>query len=201
MQATELTDFHYLLPANPNPNTTHLAMNLNNSPAIQFDVNTLMDPFYQPHMNPHVQDINQLQSIYFGCNSTSDEADEQQMSLINERKHRRMISNRESARRSRMRKQKHLDELWSQVLWLRNENHQLIDKLNNFSETHDRVVQENTQLKEEVSGLRQMVTDMQLNGTYPSLRDLDDINCNDAYLRTHFSNNQSVSSSSDRDFH
>ncbi|MCI25532.1 BZIP transcription factor, partial [Trifolium medium] len=67
-----------------------------------------------------------------------------------------MISNRESARRSRMRKQKQLDELWSQVVWLRNENHQLLDKLNNFSETHDRVVQENVQLKEEASELRQM---------------------------------------------
>nr|GEX44531.1 basic leucine zipper 43-like [Tanacetum cinerariifolium] len=195
MQASELTDLHYLLPANQNPNTAHLGMNLNNTPNIQFDVNMLSNPFYQLHMNPHVQDLN-LQSIYFGSNSTSDEADDQQLSLINERKQRRMISNRESARRSRMRKQKHLDELWSQVLWLRNENHQLMDKLNKFSETHDSVVQENTQLKEEVSGLRQMVTDMQLNGTYPTLTDLDDIHCNDAYLRSE-SSNQSTSSSSD----
>lgn len=37
-----------------------------------------------------------------------------------------------------MRKQKHLDELWSQVVWLRSENHQLLDKLNDFSERHDR---------------------------------------------------------------
>ncbi|KAI3500617.1 hypothetical protein L1887_36441 [Cichorium endivia] len=195
MQANELTDFHYMAPPNPNLNTAHLAMNLNNSPAIQFDVNTISNPFYHLQMNPRVQDLN-MQSMYFGNNSTSDEADEQQLSLINERKQRRMISNRESARRSRMRKQKHLDELWSQVLWLRNENHQLIDKLNSFSETHDRVVQENTQLKEEVSGLRQMVTDMQLNGTYSTLRDLDDIQCNDVYLRTE-SSNQSGSSSSD----
>ncbi|KAI3768445.1 hypothetical protein L2E82_19122 [Cichorium intybus] len=195
MQANEVTDFHYMVPANPNLNTAHLAMNLNNSPAIQFDVNTISNPFYHLQMNPRVQDLN-MQSMYFGNNSTSDEADEQQLSLINERKQRRMISNRESARRSRMRKQKHLDELWSQVLWLRNENHQLIDKLNSFSETHDRVVQENTQLKEEVSGLRQMVTDMQLNGTYSTLRDLDDIQCNDVYLRTE-SSNQSGSSSSD----
>ncbi|MED6155429.1 hypothetical protein PIB30_005281 [Stylosanthes scabra] len=101
-------------------------------------------------------------------NSTSDEADEQQQQqqqslIINERKHRRMISNRESARRSRMRKQKHLDELWSQVVWLRNENHQLLDKLNNVSESHDKILQENAQLREEASELRQMLCDMQLH--------------------------------------
>lgn len=106
-----------------------------------------------------------------------------------------MISNRESARRSRMRKQKHLDELWSQVVWLRNENHQLIDKLNHFSETHDKMVQENAQLKEETTGLRQMITDMQLNSPYPNLRDLEDINCNMAYLRTESSNQSDTSSS------
>ncbi|KAI3784959.1 hypothetical protein L1987_44067 [Smallanthus sonchifolius] len=186
MQAGEVTNFHYLVPATQNLNTAHIAMNLGNSPTNPFDVSALMNPFYQLHMNPHVQDIN-LQSLY----STSDEADEQQQSLINERKQRRMISNRESARRSRMRKQKHLDELWSQVQWLRHENHQLMEKLNNFSEMHDHVVQENTRLKEEVSGLRQMVSDrMQLNGTYPAISDLDDINWTE-------SSNQSGSSSSD----
>ncbi|KAK1432962.1 hypothetical protein QVD17_09865 [Tagetes erecta] len=191
MQVGEVNDFHYLVPATQNLNTTHLAMNISNSPTIPFDVNTLTSPFYQLHMNPHVQDINQ-QSIY----STSDEADEQQQSLINERKQRRMISNRESARRSRMRKQRHLDELWSQVHWLRQENQQLMEKLNNFSDTHDQVVQENTRLKDEVSGLRQMVSDMQLNGSYPVISNLDDINCSETYLKTE-SSNQSGSSSSD----
>ncbi|GFQ03643.1 basic leucine zipper 43 [Phtheirospermum japonicum] len=85
-----------------------------------------------------------------------------------------MISNRESARRSRMRKQRHLDELWSQVVWLRNENHQLMDKLNHVSENHDRVVQENVQLKEVTSELRQMITDMKLSTPFPSLRELED---------------------------
>lgn len=83
-----------------------------------------------------------------------------------------MISNRESARRSRMRKQKHLDELWSQVVWLRNENQQLIDKLNQAAECNDRVLQENAQLKEETSGLRKMLTEMQLNSSYGALKDL-----------------------------
>lgn len=92
-----------------------------------------------------------------------------------------MISNRESARRSRMRKQRHLDELWSQVVWLRNENQQLIDKLNHVTQSHHRILQENVQLKEETSGLRQMLTDMQLSSPYSSLRDLEDV-ANEAYL-------------------
>ncbi|MBA0620096.1 hypothetical protein Godav_005866, partial [Gossypium davidsonii] len=42
--------------------------------------------------------------------------------------------------------------------WLRNENNQLIHKLN-----HDKVVQHNAQLKQEASELRQMLSDMQLS--------------------------------------
>lgn len=106
-------------------------------------------------------------------NSTSDEAEEHQTNnnIINERKQRRMISNRESARRSRMRKQRHLDELWSQVMWLRIENHQLLDKLNNLSESHDKILQENAQLKEETSELKQVISDMQIQSPFSCFRD------------------------------
>nr|AFO63290.1 bZIP11 [Tamarix hispida] len=134
----------------------------------------------------HIQDLNPHQSC-FTSNSTSDEADEQQLSVINERKQRRMISNRESARRSRMRKQRHLDELWSQVVWLRNENHHLIDKLNHVTESRDRALQENVQLKEEASELRQMLTGLQLTGPLSPLRDLEDVT-NGTYLEIELSN-------------
>lgn len=111
--------------------------------------------------------------------TTSDEADELQFNIIDERKHRRMISNRESARRSRMRKQKHLDELWSQVMKLRTENHNLVDKLNHVSESHDKVVQENARLKEETFDLRQMVADMQIGNSFTcNMEDLCEIPCN-----------------------
>ncbi|KAF8377908.1 hypothetical protein HHK36_031296 [Tetracentron sinense] len=49
---------------------------------------------------------------------------------MDQRKRKRMISNRESARRSRMRKQKHSDDLMAQVPQLRVENHQIITSIN-----------------------------------------------------------------------
>ncbi|CAK7335201.1 unnamed protein product [Dovyalis caffra] len=193
MQPSEVTRLHYLVNSNSSPYSAHFSMTQNSSQMLQF--NQFTNPSYNFQIPPQVQEFG-LQASCMSSHSTSDEADEQQLSLINERKQRRMISNRESARRSRMRKQKHLDELWSQVVWLRNENHQLIDKLNHVSESHDQVVQENAQLKEETCELRQMLTDMQLSSPYPSLKDLEDITCETAYLRTE-SSNQSITSSSD----
>ncbi|XVE78613.1 hypothetical protein DITRI_Ditri13aG0160200 [Diplodiscus trichospermus] len=171
MQPSEVSGLQFLVPSNPSPYSAHFSMNHSNAPA--FELNKFSNPLYNFYIPPQLEI-----SPYSSCissNSTSDEADEQQLGLINERKQRRMISNRESARRSRMRKQRHLDELWSQVIWLRNENHQLIDKLNHVSESHDKVLQENAQLKEEASELRQMLSDMQLGSPYSTLRDLDDI--------------------------
>ncbi|CDY16099.1 BnaC08g40240D [Brassica napus] len=105
----------------------------------------------------------------------SDE-DHQQSMAIDERKQRRMISNRESARRSRMRKQRHLDELWSQVIRLRTDNHCLIDKLNNVSESHELALKENAKLKEETSDLRQLLSEIKSNNEDDNnfLRDLED---------------------------
>ncbi|KAJ1413986.1 Basic-leucine zipper domain [Sesbania bispinosa] len=195
MQTREVTGLNYMLPSNPPPYPANYNMIQNNIPTFQFQrfCNQLYG--FQNPPPPQVPDFSP-QSSCISSNSTSDEADEQQLCLINERKHRRMISNRESARRSRMRKQKHLDELWSQVVWLRNENHQLIDKLNHVSESHDQVLQENAQLKEEASELRQMLRDMQIHSPCPSFSPLENVPCSSAYLRSD-SSNQSISSSMD----
>ncbi|KNA19416.1 hypothetical protein SOVF_061760 [Spinacia oleracea] len=161
MQSNEVTGLEYAVPSYPY--FSGMAAQNEISP---HQMNKYTNLLYNLQISPQLHELSPLYPSCFSNNSTSDEADEQQLSIINERKQRRMISNRESARRSRMRKQRHLDELWSQVVWLRNENHQLIDKLNNVTESHDRVLQENVQLKEEATGLRQMITDMQLRSPY-----------------------------------
>ncbi|KAK3031801.1 hypothetical protein RJ639_036953 [Escallonia herrerae] len=177
---SEFGGIHSLAPDSPSAFSTNFGLNQNNVSALHFSnfINNIQN--FQSSIPVHEFTP---QSSSFSNNSTSDEAEEHQLSIIDERKQRRMISNRESARRSRMRKQKHLDELWSQVVRLRTENHSLMNKLNHVSETHDRVLGENARLKEEASNLRQMLTDVQLASTYTALRDLEDVPCTTAYLR------------------
>lgn len=170
------SDISQILPENPSPFPTSWLTNLTN---------------YQTPLPLHEFTP---QSYCPSNNSTSDEADEQQPSVLDERRRRRMISNRESARRSRMRKQRHLDELWSQVVRLRTENHSLVDKLNHVSECHNRALQENARLKEEANDLRQTLTELQLASTYTALRDLDEIPCTTAYLRAKSSNKTATTS-------
>lgn len=141
------------------PNNGFLMSSLHHDPSVLEYLSPLAPPLPPPLQLP------QPPSSCLSSNSstTSDEAEEQQLRAIDERKRRRMISNRESARRSRMRKQRHLDELWSHVVRLWAEKHRLMDRLNQFTECHDRALQENAHLKEEVSSLRQMLRDARIN--------------------------------------
>jgi len=56
--------------------------------------------------------------------------EEELKALMDQKKRKRMQSNRESARKSRMKKQKHLDDLMAQVSELRKENGQILTTLN-----------------------------------------------------------------------
>ncbi|XVE67006.1 hypothetical protein DITRI_Ditri08aG0125500 [Diplodiscus trichospermus] len=80
-------------------------------------------------------------------------SEEDLQALMNERKRKRMISNRESARRSRMRKQKHLDDLMAQLTQLQKENNQIITRINITTQHYLNVEAENSVLRAQANEL------------------------------------------------
>ncbi|KAK6125654.1 hypothetical protein DH2020_040603 [Rehmannia glutinosa] len=86
--------------------------------------------------------------------------------LIDSRKRKRMISNRESARRSRMRKQKHMDDLTAQVTNLRAENNHILTNINLATHLYWNMESENSVLRAQIS---------ELNNRLQALNDI--INC------------------------
>ena len=82
--------------------------------------------------------------------------------LMDQRKRKRMQSNRESARRSRMRKQKHLDDLMGQVTQLSKDNNQILTSINITNQHLMNVEAENSILRAQVVELSQRLES--LNG-------------------------------------
>ncbi|KAL1196749.1 Basic leucine zipper 43 [Cardamine amara subsp. amara] len=72
-----------------------------------------------------------------------------------EKRLRRMVSNRESARRSRMREKNHIKKLQMQVEQLMASNQFLANKVNSYLEYNKQILQENSQLKVTVSSFHQ----------------------------------------------
>ncbi|CAH9119009.1 unnamed protein product [Cuscuta epithymum] len=81
-------------------------------------------------------------------------------SEVDERKRRRMISNRESARRSRMRKQKHLENLRNQANRQKMLNRELLNRVQTATAQCQMVNTENERLRAESAVLRQRLWDM-----------------------------------------
>ncbi|QCD91429.1 bZIP transcription factor 53-like [Vigna unguiculata] len=82
------------------------------------------------------------------------------VSLTEERKRRRMISNRDSARRSRMRKQRHLENLRNQTNLFRVENRELNNGFQFLLHHCNRLRTENEWLRSERTLLRQKLADI-----------------------------------------
>ncbi|XP_074272746.1 bZIP transcription factor 44-like [Silene latifolia] len=94
--------------------------------------------------------------------STSGSDGDQNPMKLDERKRKRMESNRESARRSRMRKQQHLDDLTAQIVQLRKENNQILQTINLTNQQFLNVDAQNSVLRAQMNELSQRLDS--LNG-------------------------------------
>ncbi|KAK8626796.1 hypothetical protein V6N13_134428 [Hibiscus sabdariffa] len=70
-----------------------------------------------------------------------------------ERRRKRMISNRESARRSRMKKQKHLDDLQAELTQLRTDNHRILTRVSVAAQHCLNIEAENSVLRAQANEL------------------------------------------------
>nr|XP_043636330.1 bZIP transcription factor 11-like [Erigeron canadensis] len=80
--------------------------------------------------------------------------------LMDQRKRKRMESNRESARRSRMRKQKHIDDLIAESTKIKNDNDQIKSTINLTTEQTTKIEAENSVLRAQVNELSQRLNSL-----------------------------------------
>ncbi|KAL8191978.1 hypothetical protein R6Q57_028099 [Mikania cordata] len=78
---------------------------------------------------------------------------QQQYANIDERKRKRMISNRESARRSRAKKQQRLDELLCEISRLQNDNNTIMKKIDEATQVFVNSESQNNVLRAQLTEL------------------------------------------------
>ncbi|XP_030474598.1 bZIP transcription factor 53-like [Syzygium oleosum] len=102
--------------------------------------------------------------------SSGSEADARYLGT-DEKKRRRMQSNRESARRSRMRKQKHLEDLTREIGELERENREIVKAYNAKAKAHlglqsenDALLDEKAALMDHLNGMESIIGNFNKNG-------------------------------------
>ncbi|XLS46290.1 hypothetical protein HN51_003155 [Arachis hypogaea] len=136
-------DHHALKHLDPSHGLDHLPLCYSQ---LQLPVNNSNNPI---HIPVHKSSPTNTPS---NRNNNSDEA----KAVLDDRKKKRMFSNRELARRSRMRKKQQIEVLQYHVEHLQTLNHQLSQKIIYFLECN----QQNAQLKEKVSSLKVALSDL-----------------------------------------
>ncbi|XVF62104.1 hypothetical protein PTKIN_Ptkin08bG0190600 [Pterospermum kingtungense] len=85
--------------------------------------------------------------------SRSSSSEDDSKHILDEKKRKRMVSNRESARRSRIRKQKLLDDLTGQVSQLTKDNNQILTSIDITTQLYTNVEAENSVLRAQMAEL------------------------------------------------
>ncbi|KAK4434334.1 Basic leucine zipper 4 [Sesamum alatum] len=122
-------------------------------------------PVLEHALTPNeINDLFSMLQSQPSINSTSSSETNRSLYSLEERKRRRMISNRESARRSRWRKKKHIENLTSEANRLNIENRELKNRLCMMA--HDchlvqrdsnRLLCESIYLQQKLTGLNQIL--------------------------------------------
>lgn len=106
---------------------------------------------------PAVQNISSARVLSASGSEPSDDDEAETSHQMDSKRTRRMLSNRESARRSRRRKQVHQTELETQVSQLKVENSSLLKRFTEVSQKHNDSAVDNRILKADVETLRAKV--------------------------------------------
>ncbi|XP_059646725.1 bZIP transcription factor 44-like [Cornus florida] len=85
---------------------------------------------------------------------------------MDERKRKRMMSNRESARRSRMRKEQHMKELNNQVSYLKRSNNVIFEEMNSVRQLWSGVESENMVLRAQLAELKKRLESLEIVLSY-----------------------------------
>ncbi|XP_059646681.1 bZIP transcription factor 53-like [Cornus florida] len=97
--------------------------------------------------------------------SSGSEGDER-YAKMDERKRKRMMSNRESARRSRMRKEQHIKELNNQVSYLKSSNNVIVQEMNSVRQLWSGVESENMVLRAQLADLKNRLESLEIVLSY-----------------------------------
>ncbi|RWV93086.1 hypothetical protein BHE74_00016501 [Ensete ventricosum] len=103
--------------------------------------------------------------------ASSSEGDSQP--AIDERKRKRMLSNRESARRSRMKKQQHLNDLMNQMAHIKIQNSRIAEQIHLVTQQYIKVESDNAVLRAQLSELAERL--QSVNSVLRSLEEVSGI--------------------------
>ncbi|KAK2990253.1 hypothetical protein RJ640_014705 [Escallonia rubra] len=92
--------------------------------------------------------------------------DDERYTTVDEKKRRRMVSNRESARRSRMKRERHTKDLNDQVMRFMNDRKEIVQKINEVGQRHGAIEAENRILRVQREELSKRLESAEIVASY-----------------------------------